>query len=165
VSDARAQQRIGYCQVKFGNPAIWDFAKALDCREELLRGEAWMDHFAPKCEAPAHDFPVVPGCQQMPTWTKERCDNAEGREEPLRVPGRLEASHSTFSLPRWLVGTLCAIVCSLVAYVQHIGHYFRLCGGITTKFVGDDGSRNVLQSSQQFAKELLGSLSVPPRLH
>ena len=69
-----------------------------------------MDHYAPLCEAPAHDFPVVPSCQQMPTRTKERRDNPEGREEPLRVPGRLETSHATFSFSRRLMGILGAIV-------------------------------------------------------
>jgi hypothetical protein len=123
-----------------------------------------MDHFAPLCEAPAHDFTVVPGCQQMATWTKERRDNSEGCEEPLGVPGRLEASHSTFSLPRWLMGILGAIVRSLALYVRNIGQYLRLCGGVAAKFVGDDGSRDILQSLQQLAKELLGSLSVASRL-
>jgi hypothetical protein len=69
-----------------------------------------MDHFAPLREASTHDFPVVPDCQQMATWTKERCDDSEGCEETLSVPGRLEASHSTFSLRRWLVGIFRAIV-------------------------------------------------------
>src|SRR5437870_5559730 len=96
----------------------------------------------------------------MATWTKERCDNSEGCEETLGVPRRLEASHSTFAFPRWLVRALGPIVRSLVVHVQHTGQHLRPSGGITAKLVGDDGPRNVLQSSEQLAKELLRSPSV-----
>src|SRR6266481_5630648 len=101
----------------------------------------------------------------MATRTKERCDNPEGREKPLCVPSRLEASHATFSFPRRLMGILGPIVRSLVLYVPHTGQYLRLGGGITAEFVGDDGPRHILQPPQQLAKELLGSLSVAARLH
>jgi len=58
------------------------------------------------------------------------------------------------------MGILGTIVRSLVMYVLHIGHYFRLGGNITAKLVSDDGPRYVLQSSQELAKELLRSPSI-----
>src|SRR6266403_1807591 len=93
-------------------------------------GEVWMDHFAPLCEASAHDFPVVGGGHQMATRTKERCDHSEGREKPLGVSGQLEAPHATFSFSRWLTGIFCAIVRSPVVDVRDIGQYLRLGGRI-----------------------------------
>src|SRR5882762_9577644 len=74
-----------------------------------------MDHFAPLCEASAHDFPVGRGGHQLATGMKERCDHSEGREKPLGVSGRLEAPHATFSFSRWLMGIFCAIVRSVTS--------------------------------------------------
>ena len=138
--------------------------RRLPSRKSLTR-ETWIDHFALLREAPAHDFTVVLGCQQMTTRTKERCNRSEGCQEALGVPGRLEAAHSPFSLPRWLVGIFSTIVGMLVEYVPHIGQYFRLGGSVAAKLIGDDGSRNVLQSSQKLAKELLRSASVTTWLY
>src|ERR1700686_5074160 len=103
-----------------------------------------MDHFAPLCESSTHDFPVIASCQQMATWTEERCDNPECREKPLGVPGRLETSHATFSFSRRLMRILGAIVRSLVLYVPHIGQYLQLGSGITAEFVGDDSAWHIL---------------------
>jgi hypothetical protein len=101
----------------------------------------------------------------MSTWSKERCNDSERCEETLGVPRRLEASHSTFALPRWLVGILRPIIRSLPLDVQHIAQYLSLGGGIAAELVGDDGAWHILQASQQFAKELLRSSSVAARLH
>src|SRR6516225_6206413 len=101
----------GFCQAKSEKTIIWQLCCTHPQRRRgLSSGEARMNHFRPFCEAPAHDFPVIPSCEQMATWTKERRDNAERCEKPLRVRGRLEAPHSPFAFPRRLVRTLRSIV-------------------------------------------------------
>ena len=124
-----------------------------------------MDRFAPLRESSTHDLSIVPSRQQMAPRTKKRSDCPESREKALGVPDRLETSHATFSFPRRLMRRLCAIVGSLVAYVLDCGQYLRLGGGIAAKFVGNYGSRHILQLPQQLAKGLLGSSSVAAWLH
>jgi len=74
-----------------------------------------------------------------------------------------ETSHSFLPFSGWLMRILCAIVRLLV--VLDIWEYLRLCCGVATQFVGDDGAWNVLQTFQQFAKESLGGLFIAMRLH
>jgi hypothetical protein len=44
-------------------------------------------------------------------------------------------------------------------------HHFCLGCCVTARLVGDDGPWNVLKTLEQFAKELLRRLLIPPRLH
>jgi hypothetical protein len=76
-----------------------------------------------------------------------------------------EAAHSTFTLPCWLVRVLRLIIQTLVLAMLGAWHDYFLCGLIAGQFVGDDDSRNVLESFEQLAKEPFRRLFVAPTLH
>jgi len=46
-------------------------------RRKSPTGKAWIDHDAPFYEAAAHDFPIVPGSQQMATPDERMTDTPQ----------------------------------------------------------------------------------------
>ena len=63
------------------------------------------------------------------------------------------------------MGVFRPIIQPALLLVLHRRYDFCLGCCVTAQLVGDDGTRDVLKACQQLAKELLGGLFVPERLH
>jgi hypothetical protein len=81
------------------------------------------------------------------------------------MPGRFEALHAIFALPRRPVRVLTAIIEGAALPMFHAGQDLPFGRAITLELVRDDHPWNVLQALEQLAKKLLRGLFVPPTLH
>jgi hypothetical protein len=88
-----------------------------------------------------------------------------GREEPLRLGGRLEPLHVSLASPRRPVRILGTIVEVAVLVVPYLGQDRSSGCAVTLQPVCDQTSRLVLQPSQQMLEEAFGCRGVPPILH
>ncbi len=118
----------------------------------------------PDREAVGHHLSVVGRRQQVPTGPKVRRDAAERRQEPLRVPDRLEAFHRPLALPGRLVGVLGAVVQVLRPAMLHRRHELAVRHLVAGELVGDDHPGHVPQALEQSAEELLCGHRVSARL-
>src|ERR1700674_988864 len=101
----------------------------------------------------------------MSARTEKRRYRSEAREKPLCMSGRFETAHATLALAGGLVRIFCPVVESFLLMMIDARHHFCLGCCVTAQLVGDDGPWNVLKTLEQFAKELLRRLLIPPRLH
>src|SRR6476659_8078599 len=92
----------------------------------------------PDHEAAGHDLSVVGRRQQVPTGPKVRRDAAERRQEPLRMPGRLEAFHRPLALPGRLMRVLGPVVQIPRPPVGHRRHELAVRHLVAGELVGDD---------------------------
>jgi len=86
-------------------------------------------------------------------------------EEPLSVPGRLEALHASFQLAGGLMGIFRPIVEVPALSMFHPRQNISLRGPIACQLIGHDDSRDVPTAFEQFTKEFLGGCFVAPTLH
>jgi hypothetical protein len=76
-----------------------------------------------------------------------------GGEEPLRVPGLLEARHASFTLAGGLVRILRAVIQGPMVAVLHAGQELSPRRLVALEFIGDEHPRYIPQSLEEFAKE------------
>jgi len=92
-------------------------------------------------------------------------DGTIGRKKPLGVARGLESLHTALPLACRLVGILCAIIEIPMLAMFYPWENLAHGGSVALEFVRDDDARDVGQSFQEFAKELLCRSLVTPPLH
>jgi len=101
----------------------------------------------------------------MPARSKVLGNRTIGGKEALRVPGRLEALHTSLSLAGWLMGVLRTVVEGAVLAMFHPREDLPLGRAIALQFIRNDHAWYVLTALEELTEELLGRLLVPPSLH
>src|SRR5918997_610515 len=110
----------------------WDaFAAGRRGLRRRLRGGRDAAHLGPRLEGARPGGAIPDGGDVVAAEMEEVADLVVGREEALRLPGRLEALHLPFSSPRRLVRVLRPVVEALVpaALDQHVEHHPGLVHG------------------------------------
>jgi hypothetical protein len=87
-----------------------------------------------------------------------------GGEKALRMPWRLESSHTPLSLAHRLVGVFGAIVQVSVPAVFHTGQHLPFRRLIAPQFVGHDHTRHIREPLEELAEEPFGCGFVPELL-
>jgi hypothetical protein len=84
----------------------------------------------PALEALGHLLAILEGREPVASRAEVLGDGTIGREEPLRVPGRLEPLHAPLPLAGGLMGVFSPIVQIAVLAVLHTGQDFPLRGTV-----------------------------------
>jgi hypothetical protein len=119
----------------------------------------------PLLESVLQNGTVLPGTQMMPPWLEMSSDGTEGGKKALRVFGGLESPHLLFAQSLGLMRMFCTIVQPFVLLMFHPWRYLAFGSSITSEFISNDHTRNVLQLFEQLAEKAFGSLFVPSALH
>jgi hypothetical protein len=85
-------------------------------------------------------------------------DGTIGRKKPLGVARGLESLHTALPLACRLVGILCAIIEIPMLAMFYPWENLAHGGSVALEFVRDDDARDVGQSFQEFATELISIL-------
>ena len=91
----------------------------------------------------------------MATRTEMLADRSECGQEALGMAGRLEASHRSFSLARWLMRILRTVIQPFVLPVLNTHQDLPLRCAIAGKLVRDEHTGHILAAFQKFAEEFL----------
>ena len=96
----------------------------------------------------------------LPTRKCDKMGPKADRNRPGVTRG-LEPPHHPFSQSCRLMRILCPIVLILLLKVLNARHYFSFCRVVAFQLVGNDYPRDIPQSLQKLAKELLRGLLIP----
>src|SRR5262249_35440530 len=101
----------------------------------------------------------------MPSRSKVLGNGAIRRQKPLGMPGRFEALHAIFALPRGPMGVLTAVIEVATLPMFHPRQDLALRRAVALELIRDDHPWHVLQPLEQLAKELLRRVLVAAALH
>src|SRR5215475_4411690 len=101
----------------------------------------------------------------MPSRSKVLGNGAIRRQKPLGMPGRFEALHAIFALPRGPMGVLTAVIEVTTLAMLHPRQDLALRRAVALELIRDDHPWHVLQALEQLAKKLLRGLFVTSTLH
>jgi hypothetical protein len=121
----------------------------------VLRCGFLSSHLVPRLESALHEGTILCSTQTMSFGSEMVRDGTKGGKKALRMARGFETPHSALSLPGWLVRVFCSIVQAFVLAMLDSWQDFLLCGGIARQFVCDDHPWDILESFEQFPKELL----------
>src|SRR5918997_847251 len=143
----------------------WDaFAAGRRGLRRRLRGGRDAAHLGPRLEGARPGGAIPDGGDVVAAEMEEVADLVVGREEALRLPGRLEALHLPFSSPRRLVRVLRPVVQALVPAVLDTGHQVPLRRAVAGELAGDHDAWRSALALEQLAQQALGGPLVPAAL-
>ena len=122
-------------------------------------------HLPPGLKSLRHLLAVPAGWEAVAPRLEVLGNRSVRGEKALRVSWRLEPLHAPLPLARRLVGVLRSIIQVAVLSMFDTGQYLAHRSTIAPQLIRDDDSRDVCQSLEQLAEELLGRVRVSPALH
>src|SRR5258708_14724567 len=121
-------------------------------------------HLIPDLKFVLQKGAVFLGPQTVTPWLKMPSNGNEGREKALRLFGGLEAPHLLFTQSRGLMRIFRTIVQAFVLAVLHARQDLAFRRSITPQLIGDNHTRNVLQSFEKLAEKPFRRFLVPSAL-
>ncbi len=103
-----------------------------------------------------HFLTGVRGRHPMASQAEVVRNRTIGGEEPLRVPGRFEALHTSFPLAGGLVRMFRVVIQGPMLAVLHAGQGLSPRRLVALEFIGDEHPRYIPQSREEFAREPFG---------
>src|SRR5512134_1257616 len=100
----------------------------------------------------------------MPSRSKVLGNGAVGRQKTLGMTRRLKPLHAILALACGAMGVLAPIIEVATLAMLDSGQDLALRRAVAFELIGDDDPWHVLEPFEQFAKELLGRLLIPPAL-
>jgi hypothetical protein len=130
-----------------------------------LCGRSQARDFPPVLESLTHLLAIHCGREPVAPRSEVLGEGTIGRKKALGVSWRFELLHASFPLTRGLVRIFRPITEVAMLSMFHTGQDLALRRAIARQFIRNDHPRHVGQALQQFAKELLRGLSIPPPLY